>query len=35
MGWPLIISAIIVACVYIGAGIFGQTPSGRTTSTSV
>jgi hypothetical protein len=32
--WPLVVSSIIVAAVYIGAGAFGQTPSGWTMSTS-
>lgn len=31
----LLISCIIVALVYILAGVFAQTPSGRTKSTSV
>lgn len=32
--WLLVVSAIICVVVYIGAGVFAQTPSGRTMSTS-
>jgi hypothetical protein len=34
MNWLLVVSSAIVAVVYIGAGMFGQTPSGWTRSTS-
>jgi hypothetical protein len=30
----LVISGIVCLIVYIGAGVFAQTPSGRTRSTS-
>lgn len=33
--WLLVISCIIGLFVYICAGLFAQTPSGRTKSTSV
>jgi hypothetical protein len=32
--WPLVAAAIVVAAVYLCAGIFAQTPSGPTKSTS-
>lgn len=32
--WPLILSVIVVAAVYVGAGVYARTPSGRTMSTS-